>query len=58
MNTKMLCRIINVRGTWWIEYKVKKHKIGNCKVKKKSFSCFNNKMYILNNGCDGLTLDY
>ena len=36
----------------------KDHKTGTCEIKKNSFSCFDDKMYILNNRYDGLALGY
>ena len=36
----------------------KDHKIGTYKIKRISLSCFDDKMYIQNNGCDGLALGY
>ena len=34
----------------------KDHRIGTYEINKISFSCFDNKTYIQNNGCDGLAL--
>ena len=34
------------------------NKIGTYEIKKISLSCFDDKIYIQNNGYDGLTLDY
>ena len=34
----------------------KDHKIGTYKINKISLSCFDDKIYIENNGCDGLAL--
>ena len=36
----------------------KDHKIGTQKINKILLSCFDDKMYIQNNGCDGLALGY
>ena len=36
----------------------KNHKIGNYEIKKISSSCFDDKMYLLNNEYDGLPLGY
>ena len=36
----------------------KDHKIGTYKVNKMSLPCFDDKIYIQNNGCDGLALGY
>ena len=36
----------------------KHHKIGSYEIKKISFSCFDDKIYILNNGYDRLALRY
>ena len=36
----------------------KKHKIGTCEIDKMSLSCFDDKVYIQNNGCDGLVSGY
>ena len=34
------------------------HKIGTYQLNKISSSCFTDKIYIQNNGCDGLALGY
>ena len=36
----------------------KDHRIGTYIINEISLSCFNNKIYIQNNGCDGLALCY
>ena len=36
----------------------KDHRIGTYEINKISLSCFDHKIYIQNNGCDGLALDY
>ena len=36
----------------------KDHKIGNHEINKISLSCFDDKIYIWNNGYDGLALGY
>ena len=36
----------------------KYHRIGNYEVNKISLSCFDNRIYIQDDGCDGLTLGY
>ena len=36
----------------------KNHKIGSYKINKISLSCFDDKIYILNNGYSGLALEY
>ena len=36
----------------------KDHKIGTYEINKISLSCFDDKIYIQNNGCDGLALGY
>ena len=36
----------------------KTHKIGSYKINKISLSCFDDKIYILNNGYGGLALEY
>ena len=37
---------------------IKDHKIGTYKMNKISLSCFDDKIYIKNNGCDGLAPGY
>ena len=36
----------------------KDHRIGTYAISKTSLSCFDDKIYIKNNGCDGLALAY
>ena len=36
----------------------KDHRIRTYEINKISYSCFNDKKYIENNGCDGLALGY
>ena len=36
----------------------KDHKIGTYEISRTSLSCFDYKIYIQNNGCDGLALGY
>ena len=36
----------------------KNHRTGTSKIKKVLLTYFDDKMYILNNGCDGLALGY
>ena len=36
----------------------KNHRIGTYEINKVSLSCFDDKIYILNNGYDGLVLGY
>ena len=36
----------------------KDHKIGTYEINKICFPCFEDKIYIQNNGCDGLVLGY
>ena len=36
----------------------KDHKTGNYEINKISLSCFDDKIHIQNNGCDGLALGY
>ena len=36
----------------------KDHKMGSYEIKKISLSCSDDKIYIQNNGCDGLALGY
>ena len=36
----------------------KDHRIGTYEINKISLSCFDDKIYIQNNGYDGLALDY
>ena len=36
----------------------KDHRIGIYEINEISFSCFDDKIYIQNNGCNGLALDY
>ena len=36
----------------------KDHKTGTYEINKISLSCFDDKIYIQNNGCDGLALGY
>ena len=36
----------------------KDHRIGTYEINKNSLSCFDDKIYIQNNGWDGLALDY
>ena len=38
--------------------KIKDHRIGTYGINKISLSCFNDKIYIKNNGFDGLALGY
>ena len=38
--------------------KIKDHRIGTYEINKISLSCFNDKIYIKNNGFDGLALGY
>ena len=52
MNIKMFCLIRNVWG------KVKKHRIGTYEINKISFSCFDDKTYILDNGTDVYIKNY
>ena len=54
----MLCWIRNVSDNIrWIGLRVyKDHKIRTYEIKKISLSCFDDKMYIQNNGYDGLAL--
>ena len=37
---------------------IKDYRIGTYEVLKISFSCFDDKLYIQNNGCDRLALGY
>ena len=41
-----------------IRIRRKDHRIGTYEIKKISVSCSDDKIYIQNNGCDGLTLGY
>ena len=52
----MYCWIINVWDIQWIEFK--DHTIGTYEINKISLSCFDDKMYIQNNGYDELPLRY
>ena len=36
----------------------KDHRLGIYEINEISFSCFDDKIYIQNNGCNGLALDY
>ena len=56
----MLCWIRNVWDiTRWIEFRVNEdHKIGTYEINKISLPCFDDKIYIQNNGYDGLALGY
>ena len=36
----------------------KGHRIGKDKINKIQLSCFDDKIYTQNNGCDGLAFDY
>ena len=36
----------------------KDHRIGTYEIKKISLSCFDEKIFIQNNGCDGIALAY
>ena len=56
VNTNMFCWIINVWGIQWIGSKVNTIKYEPTKSAK--LSCFDDKIYILNNGYDGLALGY
>ena len=56
MNTNMFCWIINVWGIQWIGSKVNTMKYEPTISAK--LSCFDDKIYILNNGYDGLGLGY
>ena len=38
--------------------KSKDHRIGSYDISKMSLSCFDDKIYIQNNECDGSALDY
>ena len=49
MNTKMFCWMIDV---WDFR------RSGTYEINKVSFSCFGDKIHILNNGYDGLALCY
>ena len=51
MNKKCLKHSMN-----WIQSKY--HKIGTYEINKISLSCFDDKIYIQNNGCNGLALGY
>ena len=51
LSKKCLTRSIN-------RIQSKDHKMGTYKINKISFSCFDNKIYIQNNGYDGLALKY
>ena len=51
LSKKCLTRSIN-------RIQSKDHKMGTYKIIKISFSCFDNKIYIQNNGYDGLALKY
>ena len=51
LSKKCLTRSIN-------RIQSKDHKMGTYKISKISFSCFDNKIYIQNNGYDGLALKY
>ena len=37
-------------GTTWKEFKAKKHKLGTYEIDKISFSCFDDKRYVLDDG--------
>ena len=41
-----------------IRIRRKDHRIGPYEINKISVSCSDDKIYIQNNGCDGLTLGY
>ena len=56
VNTNMFCWIINVCGIQWIGSKVNTIKYEPMESTKLSW--FDNKIYILNNGYDGLALGY
>ena len=51
LNRKCLIHLIN-------RIQSKDHKIGAYEISKISLSCFDDKIYIQNNGCDGLILVY
>ena len=51
LNKKFLRHLMN-------RIQSKKHKIGTCEIDKISLSCFDDKIYIQNNGCDGLVSGY
>ena len=51
LSKKCLTRSIN-------RIQSKDHEMGTYKINKISFSCFDNKIYIQNNGYDGLALKY
>ena len=54
MNVKMFCWVKTVLGIQWIASKER----GTYEAKKISLLCFDDKIYIKNNGCDGLALGY
>ena len=51
LNKKCLRRSMN-------KIQSKGHRIGTSGITKISLSCFDDKIYIQNNGCDGLALGY
>ena len=55
INTKMFCWI---RSSWENRIQIKDHGIWASEINKSSFSCFDDKIHILNNEYDGLTLGY
>ena len=56
MNTNMFCWTINVWGIQWIGLKV--NTIRYEPEKSAKLSCFDDKIYILNNWYEGLALGY
>ena len=56
VNTNIFCWIMNVWDIQWIGSKV--NTIKNEPLESTKLSCFDDKIYILNNGHDGLALGY
>ena len=48
--------LVNVWDTQWIEFK--EQRIGTYEINKMSLSCFDDNIYVQNNGFDRLALEY
>ena len=57
-NTKMFCWGINVSDVRWIKFKVKITAIGTYAIGKIYLLCFDDRIYIINNGYGGLAFGY
>ena len=54
----MFCRIKNVLRHSLDRIQSKDHRLGTYEIKRISLLCFDGKIYIQSNGCDGLALGY